>query len=194
MCRGACDARGSQCPRAPPSSVRPPRWPGVGAVQRRGGGRGAEGLAGVWLPPALAVAMRGVIFASAHPPPLSFLGCLWARPLLPSLGGEQLELLGHSREMRCFGLSEDIGAGRGAARRAPGDVLPAPLSCEEPKLGIRGVAASPHGPTPPTEPTPSEQHPSWLELGGGAQQQVGEGRPPYLGPGSTPFLTDDPGT
>lgn len=64
--------------------------------------RGGLGLGVVWASggPALAGAWSGVIFASAHPPPLSF-SPLPPGPASPALeGGEQLELLRRSREIR----------------------------------------------------------------------------------------------
>lgn len=81
MCPSPCDTRGSECPRR--------RWAGCVPESGAPGGRcgDAEEVAGgvAWASggPALASAESGVIFSSAHPPPLPLSPLPPARP--PSL-------------------------------------------------------------------------------------------------------------
>lgn len=90
MCHSACQTRGSECPPAPPGRVRPPRWPGVGAVAAPKRWPSPEGSCGQ------VTAQRWPGLQWRHfrlrPPPRSP-GLPEGPASLALLGEEQLELL-----------------------------------------------------------------------------------------------------
>lgn len=197
MCHSACSARGSQCPRTPPSSVRPREVevaPVVGAVLR-GAGEGGQGDRGLGILVAGPCLLEPRV-ASLLPPP--------NRPRFPFL-------LVSGPGLRCWPWESTAGVGRvfpggaqrflGSASRSLGQgrvarcglrvqVRSAPLACLE--LNWASVGSVPHPtahlcPLPLWSP-PSRQSsiPRQLEVEGILQQVHGWGGPVLTGvPGTS---------